>query len=147
MIILKFFQHQWIFKIWNKRFLLLIFKLFAAHSLSERWLCHERWLRFSTYKLFASFVFSTRWWSLSNSPSINKNILFEVIVVFYFIFRFSHMNIVCWGLILWKKGFTSVSLLSFTKKLRRSSYDVTRTHHNVILIMFLFRFVVNVQDL
>ena len=46
-----------------------------------------------------------------------------------------------------KKGFTSVSLLPFTKKLGRSSYDVTMTHYDVIYISFLFRFVANVQDL
>ena len=42
-----------------------------------------------------------------------------------------------------KKGFTSVSLLP----LSRSSYVVTMTHYDVILILFLFRFVANVQDL
>ena len=48
-----------------------------------------------------------------------------------------------------KKGFTSVSLLPFTKKKKigKSSYDVTMTHYDVILILFLFRFVANVQDL
>ena len=47
-----------------------------------------------------------------------------------------------------KKGFTSVSLLPFTKKkIGKSSYDVTMTHYDVILILFLFRFVANVQDL
>ena len=46
-----------------------------------------------------------------------------------------------------KKGFTSVSFLPFTKKLGRSSYDVTMTLYDVILILFLFRFLANVQDL
>ena len=46
-----------------------------------------------------------------------------------------------------KKGFTSVSLLPFTKKLGRSSYDVTMAPYDVIYISFLFRFVANVQDL
>ena len=43
-----------------------------------------------------------------------------------------------------KKGFTSVSLLSFTKKLGRSSYDVTMTYCDIILILFFFTFVANV---
>ena len=34
-----------------------------------------------------------------------------------------------------KKGFTSFSLLPFTKKLGRSSYDATMTHYDVILIL------------
>ena len=46
-----------------------------------------------------------------------------------------------------KKSFTSVSLLPFTKKLGRSSYDVTMTHYEVILILFFFTFVANVGDL
>ena len=46
-----------------------------------------------------------------------------------------------------KKGFTSVSLLLFTKKLGRSSYDVTMTHYAVISILFLLKSVANVQDL
>ena len=46
-----------------------------------------------------------------------------------------------------KKGFTSVSLLPSSKKLGRSSYDVTMTHYNVILVLFLFRFLANDQDL
>ena len=45
-----------------------------------------------------------------------------------------------------KKGFTSVSLLPSSKKLGRSSYDVTMTH-NVILVLFLFRFLANDQNL
>ena len=110
-------------------------------------MCHERWFRFSTYKLFASFVFSTKSWSFLNSPNINKNLLFEVIVVFCYFFRFSHMYIACWGFIQCKKDFTSVSLLPFTKKLGTSSYDVTMTHYDVILIWFFFTFVANVWDL
>ena len=78
--------------------------------------------------------------------NINKNLLFEVIVVFCYFFRFSHMHIVWWGLNPWKEGFTSVSLLP-TKKLGRSSHDVTMTHYNVILILFLFRFAANAQAL
>ena len=46
------------------------------------------------------------------------------------------MYLVCWGLSPWKKGFTSVSLLLFTQKLGKSSYDVTITHYAVILIFF-----------
>ena len=46
-----------------------------------------------------------------------------------------------------KKGFISVSLLPFTKKIGRSSYEVTMTHYDVIPILFLFRFVANAQDL
>ena len=46
-----------------------------------------------------------------------------------------------------KKGFTSVSLILFTKKLGRSSYDVTMTHYDVILMLFFFTFVANVRDL
>ena len=73
-----------------------------------------------------------------------KNLLFEVIVVFcyFFTFRFSHIYIVCRGLIQWKKGFASVSLLPFTKKWGRSSYAVTMTHYDVILVLFLLRFAV-----
>ena len=43
-----------------------------------------------------------------------------------------------------KKGFNSVSLLPSTKNVGRSSYDVTMTYYDVILILF---FVANVQDL
>ena len=39
-----------------------------------------------------------------------------------------------------KKGFTSVSLLPFTKKLGRSRYDVTMTYYDVILILFCLDF-------
>ena len=46
-----------------------------------------------------------------------------------------------------KKGFTFLSLLSFTKKLGRYSYDVTITYYDDILKLSLFRFVANVQDL
>ena len=46
-----------------------------------------------------------------------------------------------------KKGFTSVSLILFTKKLGRSSYDVTMTHYDVILMLFFFTFVANVRNL
>ena len=46
-----------------------------------------------------------------------------------------------------KKGLTSVSGLLFTEKLGRSTYDVTITHYDVILILFLFRLVANIQDL
>ena len=46
-----------------------------------------------------------------------------------------------------KKGFTFVSLLTFTKRLGRSSYDVTMAHYDIILILFLFRFVANVRYL
>ena len=46
-----------------------------------------------------------------------------------------------------KKGFTSFSLLPFTKKLGRSSYDVTMTQYDVILISFFFTFVADVPDL
>ena len=46
-----------------------------------------------------------------------------------------------------KKVFISVSLLPFIKKLGRSSYDVTMTHPDAILILPLFRFVANSQDL
>ena len=44
----------------------------------------------------------------------NKNLLFEVIVVFCYLFLFSHMYLVCCGLSPLKKGFTSFSLLPFT---------------------------------
>ena len=57
------------------------------------------------------------------------------------------MYIVCWGLIPGKVGFTSVGLLPFTKDLGRSSYDVTMIYYDVILILFLFGLVANVQDL
>ena len=46
-----------------------------------------------------------------------------------------------------KKGFTSISLLPFAKKLGRSSYDVTMTYYDVILILLLLRFVANAEDL
>ena len=80
-----------------------------------------------------SFIFSTKSWSLSNSPNTKKNLLFKVIAAFCYLFRFSHIYIVFWGLIPWKKGFTSVILLPFTKKLGRSSYDITMTHYDVIV--------------
>ena len=140
LIILKFSQHQWIVKIWNNCFLLLFLKLFAAYRLLETYVMRDE-------KLFASFVFLTKNWYLLNSPNINKNLLFEVIVVLCYIFRFFHIYIACWGPIPWKKGFSSVSLLPFTKKLGRYSYNFTMTHYDVILILFLFRFVANVQDL
>ena len=99
-----------------------------------------------THKLSASFVFWTKNWSLLNSPNINRNLLFEVIVVFCYFLRFSHMYIVCWRLSPWKKDFTSVSLLHCTKKLGRSSYDVTVTHYDIILILFFFTFVANAWE-
>ena len=46
-----------------------------------------------------------------------------------------------------KKDFTSFSLLPFTQRLGRSSYDVTMTNYDVILMSFLFKFVANVRDL
>ena len=82
-----------------------------------------------------------------NSPNINKNLSFEVTVVFSYFFRFSHTYIVCCGFIPREKCFTSVSLLPFTKKIGKSSYDVTMNHHDIILILSLFRFVTYVQDL
>ena len=100
-----------------------------------------------THKLFASFVLSTKHWSLLNSLNINQNLLFEVVVIFCYFFRFSHMYIVFWGLSPWKKDFASVSLLPFTKKLSKSSYDVTMTYYTVTLILFFFTFVANVRDL
>ena len=139
LIILKFSQQQWTFKIWNICFVLLFLKLL----LHIEDLYHERWFRFSTCKLFASFAFSTKSWSLLNSPNINKNLLFEVIIVFCYFYTFSHMYIVRWGLIHWK---VFLPLLLFTKKLGRSTYDVTMTHYDVIVILFLFRFVANAQD-
>ena len=127
--ILKFSQHQWIVKIWNNCFLLLFLKLFAAHNLLE------------TYVMRDSS-------DLSHTPNINKNLLLEVVVVFCYFLTFSQMCIVCWGLIPWKQDFTSLSLLLFTKKkISRSSYDVIMAYYDVILILLLFRFVANVQDL
>ena len=35
-----------------------------------------------------------------------------------------------------KKGFTSVNLLSFTKKLGRFNYEVTMNYYDVMLILF-----------
>ena len=52
---------------------------------------------FPQTKLFTSFLFSTKI-NVLNSPNINKNLLFELIVFCYF-FRFPHMYIVCCGLI------------------------------------------------
>ena len=73
---------------------------------------HERWFRFSIYKLFASFVFSTKSWSVLNSLNINKDVLFEVIVVFcYLLFIFPYILSMLWTL---KKRFTSFNLLPFT---------------------------------
>ena len=57
------------------------------------------------------------------------------------------MHIVYWGLSPWKKGFISVSLLPFTKKLGRPGYDVTMTHYDIILMLFFFTFAANVGDL
>ena len=91
----------------------VIFEIICTYFVGD--LCHGRWFRFSTCTLFASFVFSTKGWSISNSPNINKTLLFKVVAVFCYFFRFSHMYIVCWELIPWKKCFTSVSLIPFTK--------------------------------
>ena len=113
-IILKFSQHQWIIKAWNNCLLLLFLKLFAAHRLLEIYVMRD-WFRFSTYKLFVSFVFSTKIWSLLNSPNINKNLLFKVYVVFYYFFTFSNMYIVCWGLIPWKKVLLLLACFSLQK--------------------------------
>ena len=127
--ILKFSQHQWIVKIWNNCFLLLFLKLFAAHNLLETYVMRDHS-------------------DLSHTPNINKNLLLEVVVVFCYFLTFSQMCIVCWGLIPWKQDFTSLSLLLFTKKkISRSSYDVIMAYYDVILILLLFRFVANVQDL
>ena len=93
------------------------------------------------------FCFSTKNWSVLNFPNVNENLLFEVIIVFcylFFIFPYLH---VCCGLSPWEKGFTSFSLLTFTKKLGRSSYDVTMTQCDVILILFFCTFVANAPDL
>ena len=46
-----------------------------------------------------------------------------------------------------EKGFISVSLLPFTEKLDRYSYDVTMTRCDVIPKWFLFKFVPYVQYL
>ena len=46
-----------------------------------------------------------------------------------------------------KKSFPSVSLLPFTKKLGRSSYNVIVIHYDIISVLFLFRFIANVHDL
>ena len=129
---------------WNLKqlFSFIIFEIICC-TWFVRDLYHERWFRFSTCKLFASFAFSTKSWSLLNSPNINKNLLFEVIIVFCYFYTFSHMYIVRWGLIHWK---VFLPLLLFTKKLGRSTYDVTMTHYDVIVILFLFRFVANAQD-
>ena len=89
-------------------------------------------------------LFQQKSWSLLNSPNINENLLFEVIIVFCYFYTFSHMCIVCWGLIHWK---VFLPLLPFTKKLGRSTYDVTMTHYEVIVILFLFRFVANAHGL
>ena len=97
-------------------------------------------------QIVCEFRFFNKKLSVLNSPNINKNLLFEVIFVFY-LFLFSHMYLVCCGLSLWKKGFTAVSLLPLTKKLGRSSYDVTMTHYDIMLILFFFTFVANVRDL
>ena len=111
LIILNFSQHQWIVKIWNNCFLSLFLKLFAAHSLLETDVMRDD-SNFSKSD-WVSFFQQKR--SLLNSPNVNKNQLLEVINACCYLFRFSRMYIVCWGLILWKKGFTSVSLLLFTK--------------------------------
>ena len=109
-------------------------------------LCYEM-IQIFHIPIVCEFRFFNKSWSLLNSPSINKNLLFEFIVVLYYFFWFFHMYIVCCRLVPWKKDFTSVSLLPFTKRLCRSSYSITMTHCDVILILFLFRFVANVQEL
>ena len=74
-----------------------------------------------------------------------KSIIWRYCCLLLFFFRFFHMYIVCWRLIPWKKAFISVSLLLFTEKLGRSSYEITTTHYDVIFILPLFKFVANVQ--
>ena len=110
-------------------------------------LCYERWFRFSTYKLFPSFIYSTKSWSLLNSPIIKKIYYLKLLFSFLTFFRLSHMYILCWELISWKKVLLLFVCFTLQKKLDRSSYYVTMTHYVVILILFLFTFVVNVQDL
>ena len=99
------------------------------------------------HQIICEFHFFKKNWLLLNSPNINKNLLFEVIIVFCYFVLFSYIYVVCWGLCPWKKDFTSDSLLLFTKKLGRSSYDITMTHYNVTLILFSIKFIVNIRDL
>ena len=73
---------------------------------------------------------------------MKKDILFEVIVAFSYFFRFFYVHSMLRTYFM-KKGFTSVSLLPFTKKLGRSSYDITMNHYDVIWILLLFRVVPN----
>ena len=46
-----------------------------------------------------------------------------------------------------KKGFISVSLPLFKKKLGKSIYDVSMTHYDAMPVLLLFRFVANAQGL
>ena len=57
------------------------------------------------------------------------------------------MYIVCWEFSPWKKGFISVSLIPFIKKVSRSTDDITMTYYDVILILIFFTFVANVREL
>ena len=51
------------------------------------------------------FVFSTKSWTRLNSPDINKSLLFKVIDVFCYFFRFFSYVHIYWRLIPWKKVF------------------------------------------
>ena len=79
----------------------------------------------------------------------HKKKIYYLKLLFSFLtfFRLSHTYILCWELISWKKVFLLFVCFPLQKKLDRSSYDVTMTHYDVLLILFLFRFVANVQDL
>ena len=78
--------------------------------------------------MFASFVFSTKSYH-------------------FYCFRFSHMYLYVEELFHEKKVSLLLVYFHLRKKLGRPSYDVIVTDHDVILILFLFRFVANVQDL
>ena len=145
LIILKFSQHHWIVKVWSNCFLLLFLKLFVARSLLETYVMRDG--SDFPHKLFPSFIYSTKSRSLLNSPIIKKIYYLKLLFSFLTFFRLSHMYILCWELISWKKVLLLFVCFPLQKKLDRSSYYVTMTHYVVILILFLFTFVANVQDL
>ena len=95
-------------------FLLFFLKLFAANSLLVTYVMTDH-LDFSHTNCLRVSFFQQKvdhFWILLTSIKI---CYLKLLLSFLIIFTFSHMYIVCWGLMPWTKGFTSVSLLPFTK--------------------------------
>ena len=127
-------------------FCFVIFEITCCTHLVED-LFHEKWFRISTYKVFASFVPSTKSWSLLNSPISIKIYYLKLLLSFIILFRFYIMYMIRWGLIPRKKVLFLLVCFPLPEKLGRSSYDITMTHYDVTPILVYFRILANAQGL